>query len=267
MKKSKWRKLVKDIYIEEISPKLRELRHHFHPMERGHYHYELQRLSGAMRSLSLIESSRGQDSDVSQIFTADHLRSIVQNVKNANNNINLAELKHSGIVDVIDEYREEIISEMEVDDLPQEDFAALADAGSPRPRAELRLRIHVIKEWSSRIQRYRNDSDFRNVFSRSIEEVDERLERRLAYLKELDSERENAIENQLPTKPEGPRRKWFKGLGSIGRGTILTAVDTALLAGWWSMDFSNDTKIVGGVTSIAAGLGDIAIGVGELRNE
>ena len=265
MRKSKWRKLVKDIYVQEISPKLRELRHHFHPMERDHHHYELRRLSDAMRSLSLIESSRGHDSDISEIFTSEHLRSIVQNIENANNNVNLSELKHSGIVDVFDEYREEIISELDVNDLPPEDFAALADAGSPNPRAELRLRIHVIKEWNSKTRR--NEADFRHVFSNSISRVDEILEKRLDYLKELDSDRENAVENQTKETLKGPRRRWFKGLGSIGRGTILTAVDISLLAGWGSMDFSSDTKIVGGVTSIAAGLGDIAIGVGELRDE
>jgi hypothetical protein len=73
--------------------------------------------------------------------------------------------------------------------------------------------------------------------------------------------------NERTVGHEFTERRWFKGLGSLCRGTVLTAVDITLLGGMWALPLSPDTTIVGSVASIATGLGDIAIGIGEFRDE
>lgn len=249
MRKSKWRELLEDIYRQGIAPRMSEVHRKHHPME-DEYSYYQRRLFRASRTIRFIEEVDDDDSNASTVFQFDHLRSTLQDVRNAHREINERFLVKSGIVDVFEEHFTEIISELDVSDLPAADIHALREAGSANPHAELRLRIRSIKKCFIKETRHNK----RRCLSSSMREAGKAVEERLQRLEE-------------PVEDKPPRRRWFKGLGSLCRGTVLTAVDISLLGGWWSLPLSPDTTIVGSVASIATGLGDIAIAIGEFRGE
>lgn len=251
MKKSKWREMIEDIYRQEIAPKMSGTHKRFHPMEKCDHLYRQRRLFRASRTIRFINEFGEDDSNVGEVFQYDHLRSTLQDIRNANHEVNERLLLETGIVEVFEENFEEIISELEVSDLPTADIEALRQAGSTDPQRELRVRINTIKRRFSKVRQYNNDQ---RSLSSSITEANKQIDRRLERLKQPDGN-------------NPPKRRWFKGLGSLCRGTVLTAVDISLLGGWWSLPLSSDTTIVGAVGSIATGLGDIAIGVGEFRDE
>lgn len=251
MKKSEWREMMEDIYHQEISSKMRRVHRHFHHMEMLEYPYRQSRLFQASRTIRFIEEvGDNDDSNVSKVFQHDHLRSTLQDIRNTHQEINERLLVESGIVEVFEEHFTEIVSELDVADLPAADIDALRAGGSTNPHAELRLRIKTIRKRYVKEIRYNDNSSLSSCVKQAGQAVEERLER----MKEPDD-----------NKP--PKRRWFKGLGSLCRGTILTAVDVSLLGGMWTLPLSPDTTIVGSVASIATGLGDIAIGIGEFRGE
>lgn len=250
MKKTQWREMLKDIYHQEISPKMRRVHRRFHWMEKDHYLYEQTELFRASRTIRIIDGVDDDELNISTIFQQEHLRSTLQHIKNAHESFNERILVNSGIVNVFEEHLTDIISELDVSDLPAQDIEALREAGSPNPQAELRLRIKAIKK------RYIKQTHYNEgiALSSSVHKAGKAVEERMQRFKNPDQE-----------KP--PRRRWFKGLGSLCRGTVLTAVDISLLGGFWLLPLSPDTTIVGSVASIATGLGDIAIGIGEFCNE
>ena len=250
MKKSEWRRFIKDVYYQELEQKLNRIRKHFHPFERHDYHYTQRNLFHASRTIRTIEATNGDDFNVTEIYQPNHLRSVLQNIRNANQSINEHLLVDSGVVEVFEEHISEIVSELEVSDFPVEDIEALKESGSVHPRAELRVQIKKIKKKYVSEVRYSDRQSITSCIHRASVEVDERIERF----------KESSANNP-------PKKRWFKGLGSLCRGTVLTAVDASLLGGWWTIPLSPDTTIVGAVASIATGLGDIAIGVGEFRDE
>ena len=251
MKKTEWRQLIEDIYHQELEQKLRRMRKHFHPFEKHDYLYLQRQLFSATKTIRMIEDVNNDDYNITQIYQPDYLRSVLQEIRNANQSVNERLLIDSGIIEVFEEHISEIVSELEVSDLPVEDIDALKESGSIHPRAELRLRIRTIKKQYITVGRYNND---RRSLSSSIRKAGEEVSERIERLKEHDEK-------------SPPRKRWFKGLGSLCRGTVLTAVDISLLGGWWTVPLSPDTTIVGAVASIATGLGDIAVGIGEFRDE
>ncbi len=256
MKKSKWREMMVDIYHQEISSKMLRMHRHFHH-EKLDYRYRLSGLFQASRTIRFIESLGGDDdANVSNIFQHDHLRSTLEDIHNAHHQINERLLIESGIIEVIEEHFTEIVSELDVSDLPIADIEALRAAGSTNPHAELRLRIKTIRKRHIKEIRYNDNTSLSSCVKQAGKAVEERLKR----MKESD-------DTAVPNGNKLPKRRWFKGLGSLCRGTILTAVDVSLLGGLWTLPLSPDTTIVGSVASIATGLGDIAIGIGEFRGE
>lgn len=251
MKKSEWREMMKEIYHQKISPKMRNALRHFHKMAMGENASIQYRLFRASRTIRFIEEVGDNDDwNISAIFQHDHLLSTLDAIQNAHLEINEWFLVESGIVEVLGEHYTEIISELDVSDLPAADIEALREAGSTNPHAELRLRIRTIQKHYLKEMR---DID-RLSLSSCVKEAGYAVGKRLERMKESDDN-------------NPPRRRWFKGLSSLCRGTVLTAVDVSLVAGMWSLPLSPDTTIVGSVASIATGLGDIAIGVGEFRDE
>jgi hypothetical protein len=257
MKKSAWRQYIKDVYHQEIASRLRRARKRLHPME---FSYHCEQIYLASRTIRYIENLDSDDANVGAVFTKPHIKATVQKVRSAHHETNEYVLRDSGIVDVLEAHVMEILSELEVSDLPREDIEALRRAGSADPKAELRVRLHRIRAHFAKEQRQRD----RMSLSSAITEATQQLERKLHELEEPDDTLNH--NNKVAAEPE-TKKKWFKGIGSIARGTVLTGVDVSLLAGGWSLPLSPDTTIVGSVASIVTGLGDIAIGVGELRGE
>ncbi len=257
MKKSTWRRLIQDVYSQEVASKLLHASRRWHG-DKSSYRFE--QLFRASRTIRYIEQLDADESeDASRAFTREHIKSAIEGLRGAHREFNERVLLESGVVEILEVFMTDIVSELKVSDLPPEDIEALRSAGSTDPEAELRIRIRRIQAYYERAARYRDQMSL----SSCIAEATQQLDRKIESL-EYDSN-QSAISIKLP-EPQ-PKKKWFKGLGSIARGTVLTGVDISLLGGWWALPLSPDTTIVGGVASIVTGLGDIAIGVGELRGE
>ncbi len=257
MKKSKWRELIRDIYQQEIASKLYRMHRHLEPFE---YKYSYERLYEASRTIRYAEQIREENFDVTEAISRSHLRKAVEGLCYAHHQVNEQALLETGIVESLEVHMVEILSELEVSDLPREDIEALRRAGSVDPKGELRLRIRRIR---SHYQMTARKFDNRNLTS-SVREASQHLDRKL---QELEEPEQSNLRLSEKAPEEHIKRKWFKGLGSLCRGTVLTAVDVSLLAGWWNLPLSPDTTVIGSVASIVTGLGDIVIGVGEFRGE
>lgn len=256
MKKSRWKRFLRDIYQVELAPKLRGFRGSVRPKDLYPIDTtEYVRLIQASRTISFLEEvpELGPSWDAGP--HADLMRIALTDLLKAHQRVNIELLTESGIVDVFDEYLEEILAELEIEDLPEADLIALGEAGSVDPRAELMLRIKKIRHYFLSKQQ-RTDT---LTLSRAATEAGERNGVRLAQF----ADKPRRQSSNIPPR----QRSWFKGLGSICRGTVLTAVDVSLLGSWWSMQLSPDTTVVGSMASIATGLGDIAVGIGEFREE
>jgi hypothetical protein len=257
MKKSTWRKFVQDVYHQEIASKLRHSARRWHP-EKIEYRYE--QLFRASRTVRYIEDIGTEDTDVSTVLTREHLKSTLEEIRGAHRQFNEHVIRDSGIVDVLEVHMIDILSELQVSDLPPEDIEALRRAGSTDPEAELRVRIRRIRTHFSRVERRYQHMSLSSCITEATQQLDQKIEA-------LDEKKSNPLRMSADLPDPQVKKKWFKGIGSIARGTVLTGVDISLLAGWWAVPLSPDTTIVGGIASIVTGLGDIAIGVGELRGE
>ncbi|MCW1969872.1 MAG: hypothetical protein KIH69_017300 [Anaerolineae bacterium] len=257
MKKSKWRGLIRDIYQQEIATKLHRIRRHLEPFE---FKYRNNDLYEASRTIRYVEQLGGEDFIVTEAVSRRHLREAVQDLLYAHRRVNERLLLETGIIESLEVHMLEILSELEVSDLPREDIEALRHAGSVNPKGELRLRIRRIQ---SHYQMTARKFDNQTLTS-SVHEASQHLDRKIQELKEPE---QSKLPHSEKTPEERIKLKWFKGLGSLCRGTVLTAVDVSLLAGSWDLPLSPDTTVIGSVASIVTGLGDIAIGVGEFRGE
>lgn len=95
----------------------------------------------------------------------------------------------------------------------------------------------------------------------SLKDVDERLSKAKDQFKEQDDK--EVTKEELPKKS----RRWFKGLGQIGRGAALSIGDIALAVGTLHLPVSPETQTWGSLVSATTGIGMIFNGIGELRNE
>lgn len=254
MNKIEWREMVKEIYFQHLAPKMRPMRKMFHPFEwfEG-YPYHTHEVIRATRMIRFIEEQCAEDQDVLTVFNSDHVKNMLQELQNGAD-FNRRHLTDSGLIDTIDEFYTDIIAGMEVSDIPDADFNALREAGSPNPQAEIRLCIMRLQKRGESTKFINDSPSFRNV-----------LERAAKNLERKKHDYDQKIEGG--NNREGPPRRWFKGIGTIGRGTILSLVDLSLIAGWWPILLSQDTTIVGGVVSLITGVGDISTGIGEMRGE
>jgi len=254
MTKSEWRQMIEDLYHQQLARRLRVVRRRCHRME-GFPYWE-DGLFRAFRMIRFVDDCCNDDENLMSVFQPDYVMSTLRSLRDASQEVNGNILVRSGIVDVLDNHFPEILSELEVGDLPEADFQALREAGSSNPQAELHLRITRIKRCYLEERRYRFNDNL--PLRASVEHATKTVEERITELEKRSSKASTA---------EKPPKPWFKGLGSICRGTVLTSVDVCLLAGWWTIPISADTTVVGSVASIVTGLGDIAVGIGELRGE
>ncbi len=251
MTKEEWNELVKGICNHEIRPRLGRIFGKYHPLEwfeRFPFAYRWFFL--ATRTIGFINENFDDEHDLTKVFNKEYLDNILDNLKwgvEQNNHLVL----QSGISDVVEEFWDEIVDGMDISDIPEADFDALREAGSHDPKSEVHVSVIRVKKLKISTGYNSKESSLRY----SLEKSESIVQRKKEILKESNS-------NNPPTK-----RKIFKGLGGICRGTILTAVDVGLLAGFWPVPLSPDTTTVGAVTSMITGIGDIMIAVGELRGE
>jgi hypothetical protein len=250
MTKEEWRELVKHIYHQSIEPKIRQHRKNFHPFHWVEdFPYGVDRLMRAMRALRFIEANFDEDDDLTKYLTLEFLQRTLDELSEGLN-LNRRYVMDTGIAEVIEEFFEEIVDGMDTGDIPEQDIEALKLSGSVDPRAELQLSMMRLKKKKEIIIRRNKEGSI----SYTVKQSEERIQRRKEQIKESNSNRP-------------PRKKIFKGLGSICKGAMLTVVDVSLVAGMWPLGLSVETTTVGAVVSITTGLGDILNGVGEMRGE
>ena len=250
MEKEEWRELIKGIYHQHISQKLQRIRRGFHPLEMfEEFPYFIRSLPKASRTIRYVDNNFDEDDDLSKAFKKEYLENTISDLHRGLE-LNQRYVLKSGIVDVIEEYFDEIAEGMEISDIPEQDFHALLEAGSQNPKSEVQLTMVRIKKRKGRIRFSSKESSIRY----SLNESEQVIVRRKEELKKCSSN-------------NPPRKKIFKGLGGICRGAILTGVNITLMAGWWPVPLSLDTITVGSVVSLTTGIGDIMIAIGELRGE
>jgi len=251
MTKDEWKELVKSICNQKIRPKLRKIHHKYHPFEWfENFPFGDRRIYKASRTIKFINETFDDEDDLTRAFNKEYLDNTLDNLRWSVEHSNRLVLK-TGVSDVVDEFWDEIVDGMDISDIPEADFDALREGGSLDPKSEIQVSMIRTKKWKKTICYNSKESSIRY----SLKKSETIIERRKEVLKDCNS-------NNPPTK-----RKIFKGLGGICRGTILTGVDIGLLAGFWPVPLSPDTTTVGAVASITTGIGDIMIAVGELQGE
>lgn len=259
MEEKEYKEFLEYLFYEYIEKKLRKIERYYHPKELFHWNYEMQRLFKASAVTKFIRDNCDEDIEIYEYFKLNKLKNVIYSVEDGvrmNNRL----VVETGIIDVIEEYFDEIIDGMKTEYFPEKDFTVLRQIGSSDPKLEITTIILLIKK--------RKDKDF--IFDRREISYSKRLKNCVDILsskqKEL-KEQEEAKEEKENQKREVLTRRWFKGLGQICKGAIITITDISLMAGWLPFPVSVETRTVGSIVSATAGIGEILMGIGDLRNE
>jgi hypothetical protein len=130
--------------------------------------------------------------------------------------------------------------------------------GSPDADAELAELVYRVRAYRERAGRVSHEVSTRHQLRQVAEAVD-RAAKQFDELKKLEPK-------QLAEAPKKSRR-WFKGLGQIGQGTVLSIANVALAVGAIKFPVSPETQTWGALASVATGIGTVLNGVGDLLNE
>jgi hypothetical protein len=225
-------------------------------MERHFWDYEMIRLKKALGLINYINDHCEDSSDIYATFTLWGLRKTIIKIKEGvQRNYRIAE--ESGFLDALDLYYDEIIEGLAVELFPESEYDLLREFGSKDPRSEIQGIIYLLKT-KKRRGYYLND----NVsISKGLKDIIEKLSKIEEQFKEQEEE------GNSEEKPPKKSRRWFKGLGHIGRGAALSIGDIALAIGVLHLPVSPETQTWGSLVSATTGVGMIFNGIGELRNE
>src|ERR1700752_1352954 len=242
MDKNEYDEFVDYLYQEYIEDRFARVRSR---ISRGKFDDELQNrveeLARALRAIRLIMKYADDDETIRRSFTLELFDNIFSDVEDGVRFRNAIAVD-SGIVDVIDEYFEELVTGMKADHFLKEDFDVLRFAGSSDPHREISAMIHIVKSRKERIRRQGENIRFSERLTHSVENI-EKLRGQVAS------------RNEPNRKSNIARRAIFKGLGSITQGTLLTIVDITLAAGVWTVTLPSETTTVGALVSATTGVG------------
>jgi hypothetical protein len=152
-------------------------------------------------------------------------------------------LHEAGVVEVYDEYFEEMVAGLSARDLPPGEAEALAEHGFASTGRNVPGLVYEVRQRSLRRVRVS-----RVRVSAELAEVERRL----------------ATARSAPGKPKS--RRWLKGLGQVVRGAAVSVVDLGLAAGLLQSG-GPPMDGVGLFTSITTGVGTLLDGLGDIRAE
>jgi len=259
MEEKEYKEFLEFLFYEYIEKKLRKIEWYYQPKELFHWNYEMERLFKASSVIKFIQDNCDEDSDIYDYFKTSKLIHIINSVEDGVRLNNRLVVK-TQLIDVIEEYFNEIVDGMKTEYFPEEDFTILKQIGSTDPKLEISATILLIKK--------RKDKDF--AFDKKQISYSKRLENCIDMLssKQKEIEKQEEIQNKDENeKQKILTRRWFKGLGQICKGAIITITDISLMAGWLPFPVSVETRTVGSIVSTTAGIGEILMGIGDLRNE
>lgn len=254
MNEDEYQAFLEHLFDTYIRDRLHRLDRYFDHPKMGHrWNYEHERLRRAMHIIRYIQAHCDSTDDIYSTFRDDRLRRTVDEVRDGVRfNTRLAE--ESGFLDAIDAYYTEIVEGMNIDCFPESEFDILRELGSENPKREIQANVHILKSRQSK--------------SRSCDQmsVSSQLSHAEETLSSAEKEMKTSDDNDVKEKPKKSRR-WFKGLGQIAQGAVLSLADIGLAAGALGFPVSPETKTWGTLVSSTTGVGMILTGVGELRGE
>ncbi len=254
MEKNEYEEFIKCLFYEYMEKKLARIRRKWHPFHFiEEWRHFIPRLTRAMRVIRFIEDYFDEDEEIRDSLRPEMLNRTLDSVEDGvkhNNRLTV----DSEIVEVIQDYFAEIVDGMSVEHFPEEDFEVMRQSGSLDARREITAIVHLLKSRKEKLIRNGKEVRFSKSMKRCVEIISERRE----LLKE---------EEGKSNKKVSIKRRWFKGIGTICQGTLLSITDISVACGFWPIPLPVETKTVGAVVSATSGIGMIITGIGELRGE
>lgn len=258
MTRDEFRSFLEYVYNEYLRKSIHRVGRHFDHREMSyHWEYEWRGLRRALHVIEYTQSHCDNDDDIYRTFQLKRLRRAVDEVEDGVRwNIHLA--REIGLLDALDQYYAELVSGLDAEDFPAEEFEMMREIGFHDPKRDLQGIICLLK---MRQQEKASWQKEKISVSRELERTVEILSSAQEDFKEKDSK------NTEKSEPPKKSRRWFKGLGKIGQGAAMSIADICLAAGVLKFPVSPETQTWGALVSATAGTGLLLDGVGELRGE
>jgi len=222
---------------------------------RPHSGYEWKGLTRALHIADYIETYCDDADDIYRTFQLERLRRAVDEIEDGvrwNNRLS----REIGLFDALDQYYAELVTGLNIDDFPEQEYEMLAEFGVHNPKAHLQGIICLLKLRQQEKVSWQKE---KICVSRELERTVEILSSAQEDFREQDGG-----SNEESGPPKKPRR-WFKGLGKIGQGAAMSIGDICLAASLLEVPVSPETKTWGALVSATAGTGIILDAMGELR--
>lgn len=258
MTNDEYKEFLKYIFNEYIRSRIYRMEHLFdHPHQFEYWNYQLLRLKRAVGLINYINDySSGDSSTIYGTFTLSGLRGTISIIREGVNHNNYR-AEETGFLDALDSYYDEIVEGLAIELFPESEYDLLREFGSRDPRSDIQGIIYLLKARKRR--GYCSNKEV--SISKRLKDVVEKLSEYEEHFKEQDEKK--TLKEERPKKS----RRWWKGLGQIGRGAALSIGDMALAIGVLHFPVSPETQTWGSLVSATTGVGMIRNGIGELRNE
>jgi hypothetical protein len=225
--------------------------HRFSSREYEEFQYGRERLHLANRRIRSIFDSTRDDNDIYRYFKEQGLADTVDQVREGVASVNRFG-EELGMWEAIDEFYDEILADLDVNDMPTIERQVLRDVGAPDPDSELVVIVAIVKKRRGELFHFRSE---------------QRLAKRLDSLREDLERHRNEMHLQDNAEPKRKSRRWFKGLGQIAQGAAMTTANLALAIGLLPFSVAPETTTWGALVSSITGVGYILNGAGELSSE
>jgi len=258
MTRDEFHSFLEYVYNEYLRKRVHRIGRHFdHPEMSHHWEYEWQGLKRALHVIDYAQLYCDDTDDIYRTFRLDRLRRAVDEIRNGvrwNNRL----AREIGLLDALDQYYEQLVSGLDAEDFPAEEYELMSEIGFHNPKVDLQGIICLLKMRQREKESWQKE---KMCVSGELERAAEILSSAKDDFKEQDS---NSSEKSEPPKKS---RRWFKGLGKIGQGAAMSIADICLAAGFLKFPVSPETQTWGVLVSATAGTGLVLDGVGELRGE
>jgi hypothetical protein len=246
MTEAEYRVFLRYLFEHYIRPRLRRMRrsHGYEKFGEPYSHLVEQAVSAA-RVFRFNENDYQDDSDIFATFTAERLKSAVEDAQNSTM-WSYRGAEEAGFLDAFRDHGHEITAGLSASHLPETDKQIIREIGTADPDLEIEGLVHVAK---AELERRQREGLTLEVFEQDFQSAKEAVQKR--------------GDVQMPKK----KIRWFKGLGQVSTGAAFSLANLALAVGTLNLPVSAETQTWGAFTSVLTGLGTILNGIGELRGE
>jgi hypothetical protein len=190
-------------------------------------------------------------------------------------------LEHLGFGRVLDSDFSKIATQMRPEHLPAAEAEILRTLGFPEIADNLPGLFDPVSQHASASAVRRQEVPITEELVRLAELLEEARKAHLR-LAEIDAkvavltlnngsegpERQESIENLEREQAEIKKpRRWWKGVGKVAQGVVMSLADVALAVGALPFEVSEETRSWGCIVSVTVGVGTMMDGIGDLRAE